>query len=281
MDSKTIIKQFELDYHFRLNPKSVKIYLLSVKQLIEYSGQSIDTITKKHIRHWINYLLDKGYKPKTIHSKLIGLKTFFMYCCEEGLLLTNPAIEISIQLMDESKPSYLTLTDLTKLRQLVNERPLVERAIIEVLYATGMRISELSNMRREDIYWSERIIQIPKGKRKKGRIVLFTKECEMHLRAYLDTRSDDAPYVFLGPRYFDRPIRSKYVGRKFLEIYSEQLGFRVTPHSLRHTFAAHLAQKGMPLNYIQILLGHENLQQTRYYARLYNHARKEIYDEFM
>ncbi|MEH7080942.1 tyrosine-type recombinase/integrase, partial [Bacillus velezensis] len=218
--------------------------------------------------------------PKTISTKLGGLKTFFTYCCEEGVLSTNPAVGISVQ-MEESKPSYLSLTDLTKLRQLVNKCFLAERAIIEVLYATGMRISELSNMRREDIYWNERIIQIQKGKRKKGRIVLFTKDCEVHLKAYLDTRMDDFPYVFVSPRYADRPIRISYVGKIFKEIYSKQLGIRVTPHTLRHTFAAHLAQKGMPFDYIQILMGHESPQQTRHYARLYNHARKELYNEFM
>ncbi|GGI16594.1 tyrosine-type recombinase/integrase [Gottfriedia solisilvae] len=280
MDCETCINQFELDYQFCLDPKSVELYLLSVKQLIEHSGKSIDTLNKKHIRLWLYYLSEKGYKPQTISSKLGGLKTFFTYCCEEGILSTNPAVGISIK-MEESKPFYLSLTDLTKLRQLVNKRILAERAIIEVLYATGMRISELSNMRREDIYWNERTIQIQKGKRKKGRIVLFTKECEVHLKAYLDTRMDDVPYVFVSPKYADRPIQIYYVGKRFREIYSKQLGFRVTPHTLRHTFAAHLAQKGMPLEYIQTLLGHESPQQTRYYARLYNHARKELYDEFM
>jgi site-specific recombinase XerD len=281
MDSETCIKQFQLDYQFRLNPKTVEFYLLSVKQLIEHSGKSIDTITKKNIRHWISFLLDKGYKPQTLHFKLTGLKKFFMYCCEEGLLSTNPAAEISIRLMDESKPSYLTLNNLTKLRQIVNKRSLAERAILEVLYATGMRISELSNMRREDIQWNDRFIQIPKGKGKRERIVLFTKECEVHLKAYLDNRTDDIPYVFVSPRFGGQPIRPNYVCHKFQSIYSKQLGFRVTPHSLRHTFAAHLAQKGMPLEYIQTLLGHEYPQQTRFYARLYNQARKEIYDEFI
>lgn len=205
----------------------------------------------------------------------------FLYCFEEGILSTNPAAEIPLPLTDETKPSYLTISDLSKLKILVNGRTLDERAIIEVLYATGMRISELSNMRKEDIKWNERMIHIPKGKGKRGRIVLFTKECEVHLKAYLDTRRDDIPYVFVSPKNRVRPFRIKCVGQRFKEIYSKQLGFRVTPHSSRHTFAAHLAQRGMPPIYIQYLLGHEDPQQTRYYARLYNNARKDMYDEFM
>lgn len=281
MDSEKCIKQFELDFQFRLDPKSVEIYLLSVKQLIEHSGNPIKTINKKHIRHWLNYLYEKGYKPPTISSKLAGLKTFFKYCCEEGFLSANPAAEISVLHINETKPSYLTLSDITKLRQLVKERSVAERALIEVLYATGVRISELANMRKEDIQWNERLIQIPKGKGKIGRIVLFTQECEIHLKAYLDTRIDTLPNVFVSPKFKERPICPNSVNQMFRVIYSKQLGFRLTPHSLRHTFAAHLAQKGMPLDYIQALLGHEAPQQTRYYARLYNHSRREKYDEFM
>jgi site-specific recombinase XerD len=136
-------------------------------------------------------------------------------------------------------------------------------------------------MKKTEINWSERLILIPNGKRKKGRIVLFTKECAEHLKAYLDSRTDDWPFAFALVTSNGR--RSKYarvVDKRFLK-YSEQLGFKVTPHTLRHTFAAHLAKKGMPLKCIQDLLGHDKYETTQIYARLYDHARKEMYDEWM
>jgi site-specific recombinase XerD len=280
MNTDTCLKQFEMDYRFRLDPESVKRYLCAVKQLIKHTEKNFDAITKQDIRSWLRVLSENGYKPYTIWSKVTGLKTFYKYCKEEGLLLINPAEEVPFPTIGETLPSYLTLEKLTKLRQITDGRSPEERVIVEVLYATGMRISEMSEMKKEDIQWSERMIQIPRGKQKRGRIVLFTRECEAYLKAHVEDRPNDTPYVFVSPRLQDRPINPDAVGNWF-RLYSKKLGFRVTPHTLRHTFAAHLAQKGMPFEYIQILLGHEDPEQTRFYSRLYNQARKEKYDEFM
>jgi site-specific recombinase XerD len=134
-------------------------------------------------------------------------------------------------------------------------------------------------MKKEDIIWLERLIHIPKGKRKKARIVLFTKSCEEYLKAYLESRCDDLPFVFLN-RYGTRPLGIRAIQKKF-KAYQYHLGIPMTPHTLRHTFAAHLAIKGMPLECIQTLLGHIDPHQTHLYARLYSEARKLMYDEWM
>jgi site-specific recombinase XerD len=280
MDAEECLKQFTLDNQIRLNPESLKNYQCAVKQFLGHTEKSLEAITKSDIRTWFGYLKEKGYKPWTIWSKLTGLKTFFHYCWEEGIIPTNPAKEVPFPHVGEQLPRYLTLEQLNRLRQLLNGR-LEERAIIEVLYTTGVRISELCAMKREDIDWSERTIHVPKGKRKRGRIVLFTRECAEHLKIYLDSRTDDSPYVFLSVTLKDRSIHPDTVGQWFTKYYTKRLGFKVTPHTLRHTFAAHLAQKGMPIECIQSLLGHEDPHQTRLYARLFNHARKEMYDEFL
>ncbi|MGE7667165.1 tyrosine-type recombinase/integrase [Ureibacillus composti] len=279
MDADKTIEQFIIDYQFRLAPRTIKIYKRAVKQLQEHLGKSFDTITKKDIRRWLLLLEEKGYKPNTIMGYLIGLKTFYKYCLEEGHIQLDPASEIPFPKQEEKIPQYLTKDQLTQLRNHVKGK-LLERAIIEVLYATGMRISELREMKKQDIDWLERSILIPEGKWKKGRIVLFSLECAEHLRTYLDSRTeDDLPYVFVIPN------QKKYIGgttiSKRFASCSEQLGFKVTPHMLRHTFAAHLAQKGMPLESIRILLGHESQHTTQLYARLFNKARKEMYDHWM
>lgn len=280
MDQEVYMKQFIMDNQFRLDTESLKKYQCAVKQFLEYTGKSLTCITRSDIRHWLAHLKEKGYKPKTIWSKLTGLKSFFKYCTEEGFTLNNPALNVPFPHVEEKRPYYLTVEQLNKLRKLLEGR-LMERAIVELLYASGVRISELCSMKKEDIDWAERVIHIPKGKRKKGRIVLFTHECAEHLKSYLDSRTDDLPYVFLSLRSKNQPIHPDTVGQWLFRSYSKSLVFKVTPHTLRHTFAAHFAQKGMPLECIQVLLGHEEPQQTRYYARLYNHARKEIYDKFM
>jgi site-specific recombinase XerD len=278
MSQEVFVKQFILDNQFRLDSESIERYQRAVNQFFKHTGKSLETIKKADIRHWLIHLKVEGYKPWTIWTKLTGLKSFFKYCLEEGFIYQNPASEVPFPRIEEKLPYYLTSEQLNDLRKLTEGR-LQERAIVEVLFATGMRISELCSMKKEDINWSEKVIHIPRGKRKKGRIVPFTRECAEHLKAYLDSRADNLPYVFLTLRFKDRAIHPDTVGQLF-RAYSKRLEFKVTPHTLRHTFAAHLASRRMPLDCIQVLLGHEQPHLTQYYARLYNHARKEGYDWF-
>lgn len=279
MSQEESIREFLLDSQFRLDSESLKQYESAVRQFLAYVGKSLPAITKSDIRAWLGHLKEKGYKPNTLASKLTGLKSFFKYCLEEDITLHNPAEKIPYPHKGEKLPYYLTLEQLNMFRRLLEGR-LMERAILEVLYSTGVRISEMCAMKKENIDWSERTILIPNGKWKKGRNVHFTLECGEHLKSYLDSRTDDLPYVFLSLRFKDRPLHKNTVGKHYW-YYAKTLEFKVTPHTLRHTFAAHLTQKGMPLNCIQNLLGHTDPHQTRYYARLYNQARKEKYDEFM
>ncbi|MGN7175621.1 tyrosine-type recombinase/integrase [Cytobacillus sp. SAFR-174] len=279
MDTEITIKQFILDNQLRLAPETLKIYQCAVKQLLKHTGKPINSITKSDICYWLSDLNENGYKPKSVYAKVTGVKSFFNYCLEEEFILKNPAEKVPFPRVSETLPYYLNLEQVNQVRHLLNGR-LQERAIFEVLYATGVRISELSAMKKEDINWIERIIRIPRGKWKAGRIVLFTRDCSEHLKVYLESRKDDNQYVFLSPILKDRPIHPNVVGHRFRD-YSKKLGFRITPHTLRHTFAAQLAQRGMPLECIQVLLGHEDPQQTRYYARLYGQARKVIYDQYM
>ncbi|MEY9971302.1 site-specific recombinase XerD [Lysinibacillus sp. RC46] len=170
------------------------------------------------------------------------------------------------------------MEQVTRLRELAKDAQYY-RVVVEILYTTGIRISELSAMKKEDINWSERSIVITKGKRKKSRIVLFTRECGEQLSRYLKGREDDMPNVFVNTTG-KGPICHRTVQKKLAE-YGDQLGMKITPHTLRHTFASHLAMKGMLLSCIEVLLGHEEMQHTQLYARLYDHARKETYDQFM
>lgn len=152
-----------------------------------------------------------------------------------------------------------------------------DRAIIETLYATGVRVSELLHIKLEDIKWDTRQILIRKGKGSKARPVLFSHGCAERLKRYIETRKYNGDYLFSNKR--GQPISRQLVQRKFRE-YSETLGFKVSPHTLRHTFAATLAEKGMDFLYIQELLGHSNINSTRIYTRLMNHERKKQYDQY-
>lgn len=235
-------------------------------------------VSRKDILEWLFHLSEAGYKPNTIRKHLIGLKTFFKFCMEEGYINENPAKNIPFPKQENKQPTYLNKEKLTNIRELVKGN-ILERALLEVLYATGIRIGELIRMKQEDINWAEMYIFIPEGKRKKERIVPFSQVCKEYLSAYLESRTDDLPYVFVnsGPI---RLLNQTGIHKRF-QYYSRQLGFRVTPHMLRHTFATHLVMRGMRPEMVQLLLGHDDLKTTQLYTRFHETFQKETYDQWM
>lgn len=273
------MKQLKDDYSARFEPATLKTYQLAVEQMLTYCQKPYWQITKKDIRGWLFHLGTMQYKAGTIQNKLKALRLFFRYCQEEGLIIDNPVESIPLPNVEDRLPYYLKKKQFEQLRELPSGN-LKQRAVIELLYATGVRLQELANIKLEDVNWTERIIMIPKGKGKRERVVLFTRDCEEHLNAYLQTRKDDLPYLFLNQLGTQRGIPTGTI-QGWFRTWKKQLGFHVTPHTLRHTFAAHLAQKGMKLPAIQVLLGHENPNNTKIYSRLCEEAQKQKYDEWM
>ncbi len=195
--SEACIEKFKRDYSFRLAVGTVDMYQHAVGQLLAYCEKPFDEINTRDIRSWMHHLYTNGNKPATVKKKLFGVKLFYRYCQEEELMTHNPVSSVTFPEVEQMLPRYLHMDQLTRLRKLVEGRE-QERAVIELLYATGVRIRELAAMKKEDIDWSERTIHIPNGKRKKGRIVLFTRICAEHLKAYLQKRDDDLPFVFVN-----------------------------------------------------------------------------------
>lgn len=276
MTNEECIKKFMLEYQHKLEKGTLYKYFWGIRHFLAYSQLPFHEVTARDIRKWL-LKLQKEQVPGSINSKISGLKMFYRFCYEDALMAHNPTTSIHFQYVPDKPIYYLNLEQLSQLRQKVeNDRK--QRALIEILYATGMRIGEATAIKIEDINWSERLIHISKGKRKRSRIVCFTRECAEHLNIYLSERTDKSYYLFCNEDKAPSYIRK--VQYQF-QANAKALGFRVTPHVLRHTFAAHLAKKGMPFHGIQTLLGHEDPQQTLLYSRLYEDARKEIYDQWM
>jgi len=271
------VEHFQQEYKLRLNSRTLKSYIYSITRLSDFAKVEPTHVSKKDIRHWLLHLSEAGQKTNTINNRLIGLKTFFNFCMEEGYVNQNPAKDIPYLKQGDKKPIYLNKEQLTLCRELVKGK-VMERALLEVLFATGVRISELIAMKREEINWDERSVFIPEGKGKKERIVPFSRECGEYLSAYLESRTDDLPYVFVNSR-LNRQLHYPRINESF-RYYSSQLGFRVTPHMLRHTFATHLVKRGMPIDILQLILGHDNQKTTQVYTRFYDQEQKEEYDRW-
>ncbi|MGI6704520.1 MAG: site-specific tyrosine recombinase/integron integrase [Clostridia bacterium] len=270
-----------IDYYFkdhktRFSDNTVRVYNRSLKQFFGFIKKPIDEIKAVDIRSWLNELDESGFSIRTKRIRLISLRLFFRYAFEEGLIKKDPAHKIKIKLTDDSKPYYLNKRQLAELFEASNHSKR-DRALIHTLYVTGVRISELLNTRLEDIKWDTRQIWIRKGKGNKERFVLFTAECAERLKEYLKVRNHKSLYLFCNNR--GGHLSTEWIQSIFRD-YSQKLGFKVTPHMLRHTFGAHLAEKGMKQTHIQDLLGHESLNATRVYTRLTDEARKTKYDSY-
>lgn len=277
MKNTEIIHQFLLDYELKFAKSTVKNYGIMLHQFFNYCPQKYNAVKKEDIRKWLGELNTLGRTPGTIQNKLFALKSFYRYCREENLIEKDPTVNIIAPKRPDRLPVYLHREQIIKLKESARGN-LRNLAIIETLYSTGVRVSELQNIRLEDINWNNRQIIISEGKGKKERLVLFTSECAERLKEYLNTRKDKNPYLFIS-RKGGGPLTA-YGYAQILWHYANKLDLRLSPHILRHTFAAHLAEKGMPLVYIQVLLGHDDIKHTKIYTRLYSHARKKQYDKY-
>lgn len=274
--TQDVIKKYFEDYQFSLNENTIRSYKYTIKSFFN-NGKEYYEIKAKDIRDWISTLQEKGQKQTTIELRIYALRHFLNYCLEENYIKKNPASNISPPKKDDKLPNYLNREELLKLKEAVKKN-IRDITIVEVLYSTGIRVSELANLKIEDINLEERFLLVRNGKGKRDRIVPFTIECRERLKEYLSTRHDNYPNLFLNN--WNCPITARIV-RDYFKKYSKILGKRIHPHILRHTMAARLAERGMPLAGIQTLLGHEDIKNTKVYTRLYNEFRKLEYDKYL
>jgi site-specific recombinase XerD len=198
----------------------------------------------------------------------------------EGFLKTNPILSVSSPKLDKHLPQFLTEEEVSRLIESSlprDEMGLRDRAILETFYSTGMRISELVSLSQEDLDFIGGVVKL-KGKGKKERIAPIGDKAISSLRDYLEKRKKQTSAVFLnkrGVRITDRGVRN-IVG-KYLKVSGMKKG--VSPHTLRHSFATHLLNRGADLRTVQELLGHANLSTTQIYTHLTTEKLKSVYDK--
>ncbi|MBX3294798.1 MAG: tyrosine recombinase XerC [Acidobacteria bacterium] len=262
-------------------------HLLAVEGREDFPVEQIDRLT---IREWMASLDASGAKKTTRARKLASLRTFFQFLIREGKLEANPAKLVATPRVERKLPSHLSIEDAVRLIETPDTNTDLgrrDRAILEFLYATGIRVSELVGINLSDIDFRERLVRVL-GKRRKERIVPFHEHALQALLHYLEKtrpifllecpepeRDHDA--VFLHRR--GGRITTRSVGR-MLEKYIRQCAdiHKISPHSLRHSFATHLLDSGADLRDIQELLGHARLSTTQIYTQVSMEKMIEVYD---
>lgn len=269
------------------SPHTIASYRRDLAQLAAFLDlrkiplRKIDNVI---LRTFLASLFERGLKKSTIARKLAAMRSFFQYCLRMRWITDNPAKIVSTPKQDRYLPSFLSEEEVKTFLDLPqSNRPLDlrDRAILEFLYATGLRVSELVGMDADDINFNERLVRVT-GKGKKERIVPFGKAAGESLVDYLRKRTSinkgkiDERAVFLN--YRGERLTSRSVERivdKYIEISANRR--KISPHSLRHSFASHLLSRGADLRAIQEFLGHESLATTQKYTHIDLKQLLEVY----
>ena len=286
-----------LKYERNLSPHTLRNYasdleqfrehLFAVEKRDDFPVEQIDRLT---IREWMASL-HGDHKKTSVARKLASLRTFFQFLVREGKLESNPAKLVATPKIERKLPNHLSIEDAVRFIETPDVNTDLgrrDRAILEFLYATGIRVGELVGINIADVDFRERMVRVT-GKRKQQRIVPFGEPSAQALTLYLEetrgTFLQNCPITKRDPNalflnYQGTRITTRSVGRmidKYIKLCADI--HDISPHSLRHTFATHLLDQGADLRDIQELLGHARLSTTQIYTQVSMEKMIEVYDK--
>lgn len=279
-------KELFLNYIVNIKNYSLKTkeaYEKDLNLFLDYIDNK-KNITYKDVRNYLEYLYSLDYSSKTISRHISSLKSFFKYLEEENIIKNNPTILISSPKLEKKLPNFLYYEELEILFNIPDKStPLGFRnaLILETLYSTGCRVSELVNIKIKDINFNNKKIKIL-GKGNKERYLTYGSYLDNLLDIYLKKyhhlllKNKKNDYLFLnkdGDKLTDRGVRSIID----MVIKKGNINHHISPHVLRHTFATHLLDGGADLRSVQELLGHENLKTTEIYTHISNERLRKVY----
>ncbi len=265
-----------LKYERGFSDYTIKSYRIDLKEFYDFAKE--ENIDIDLVRKYLRELYEKKYSNRSISRKVSSLKSYFKYLESEGIIKDNFMRLISNPKIEKTLPNYLNYEDLEKLLDFPdknNKYGLRDALILEMLYSSGIRVSELSNMKVKDIDFNEKKILIL-GKGNKERYVYFGSKCMNLLNKYLELDHRDSPYLLIGKR------TEKLNEREIRSIVTETakkagISVHVTPHTLRHTYATHMLNDGADLKSVGDLLGHESLSTTQIYTHVSNERLRQVY----
>ncbi len=277
-----------LEYEKGYSKKTIISYEKDLELFDKYLKENkiinIKNIDYNTIRKYLSYLHDNKYEATSVSRKISALRSFFKYNIKEKTITNNPMTLISNPKKEKKLPKYLNYEEMEKLLNSIDidtKEGIQERLIIELLYSTGIRVSELVNIRIKDIKINDNQINIL-GKGNKERIVLFGKNAKEMIKLYLSSFKE----------YFTGNISNQFllINKKGKQLSTNRvelivkdvlrkssLKLNISPHTLRHTFATHMLDGGADLKSVQELLGHENLKTTAIYTHISNERLKHVF----
>ena len=296
-----LIEQFleHLRYERNVSAHTLRNYASDLEQFLDFldpSGarpRSLPEVTEVDhltIREWLGQLHSAQKKKASIARKLAALRTFFQFLVREGMLELNPAKLVATPKLEKKLPKHLSIEEAVRFIESPDPETDLgkrDRAMLELMYATGVRVAELTTLNLPDVDFRNQLVRVT-GKRRKQRIVPFGDPAGAAIRSYLDVRDKfllnapiskrDDEALFLN--YQGTRITTRSVGRmveKYIRICAGM--HNISPHALRHSFATHLLDSGADLRDIQELLGHARLSTTQVYTHVSMEKLIQVYDK--
>ena len=271
---------------------TAKAYCSDILDFLLWIGDTdVGEVTLAKVREYLHFIQKFNYKKNTIARKIASLRTFYIFLYREKRSDSNPAMSLNAPKRAKSLPKFLTPFEVEQILNNINiETPagFRNKAILELLWATGMRVSELSGLNFEDLNLEENEIRVF-GKGAKERIILVTDRAKSFLERYIKTarpiiakgytvsENEDSP-VFINSTGFR--LQTQSIRKAINEVVDKiQLPKHVTPHVFRHSFATHLIENGADLRVVQELLGHASISNTQIYTHISSQHLKEVYNE--
>jgi len=266
-----------LEFEKRLSKHTVLSYETDLKQLVDFLHQTFEIqlpelATFPMLRGWIASLVESNISPKSVNRKIACLRSFYKYLIKQGHLSVNPAEKLKVLKTQKRLPVFVKENELQDLLNHVafenNFQGLRDRLIIELLYGSGIRLSELLGLKDMDIQWQKQTIKVL-GKRNKERIIPFSNYLVNIIKEYQQARNKEIGkhnenFLLLTnsgePAY---PGLVQATVKKYLSLTNVE---KRSPHVLRHTYATHLLNKGAEINAVKDLLGHSSLAATQVYT---------------
>jgi len=276
------IRYLEIEKNY--SPHTVLNYKIDLKDFYKFLGESgIEKVDYLLLRKYLAVLKEKSLGNASVGRRLSALRSFFKFLTRESYIETNPILMLSSPKLDKHLPQFMTESEAAKLiesafaKNDADESGLRDRAILETFYSSGLRISEVAGLNLEDVDFISGILKI-RGKGKKERIVPIGEAALVAIRKYLDQRRKPNLALFLNKnkkRLTTRGIRG--IVAKYIHAMGMRQG--VSAHTLRHSFATHLLNRGADLRTVQELLGHANLSSILINTQTTTERLKSVYDK--
>ena len=261
---------------------TIDSYILDIYKYLEYINKDYQQTTNKDIYNYLKHLSDNKYSIYSVVRKISSIKSFYNYLSEESIYEIN--LDIERPKFYKKLPNVLTIDEVDKLLDIKLESPFDYRnkAMLELMYATGLRVSELINLTPLNIDLDKKIVRCF-GKGNKERIVPIGDTAIKYLTKYLNEYRDSMTKRTICDNLFLNNHGKKLTRQGFFKILKKQAEIKgikenITPHMLRHSFATHLLNNGADLRSIQLMLGHENISTTGIYTNVSKDKIKENYD---